>query len=127
MSNPGLEYLELSRLSEEWASKYYNIDQPETVGTDDGYVRGYYFRYPKKDGERRLTQIRINNGDYHVFGIKLGDDIASASDVLKERGYEETKPTVIEKDANTKGFGYLESAIRRLKRTKSQPKTCLLC
>jgi len=102
-SHLGLEYLLLSELTDEQASNY-NTDQPESAGTDDGYIKGYYFRYPDKYGERRLTQIRIKNGDYHVFGIKLGDEMDSASEVLKQRGYKETKPSTIEKGANTKAF-----------------------
>ena len=104
ISNLGLEYLELSGISGEQARKDYNNDQPELAGTDDGNVYGYFFRYPDKGGEIRLTQIRIINGDYHVFGIRLGDEIDSASDVLKERGYKETKPTTTNKDTSTKAF-----------------------
>jgi hypothetical protein len=99
----GLEYLMLSELSEERA-KNYNSDQPETAKTDDGYVRGYFFQYPDKDGQRLLTQIRIRNGAYHVFGIMLGDDMDSASDILIQRGYKETKTTTTEKGVNTKAF-----------------------
>jgi len=52
----GMEYLEFAGLSEERA-KYFNDDMPGSKVTDDGYVRGYYFKIPKDASDRRLTQI----------------------------------------------------------------------
>lgn len=34
-----------------------------------------------------MTQINIEGGDYHVFGIHVGDNIEDASKILEERGY----------------------------------------
>ncbi|UWV47067.1 hypothetical protein N1236_00685 [Acetivibrio thermocellus] len=86
----GMEYLEFAGLSEERA-KYFNDDMPGSKVTDDGYVRGYYFKIPKDASDRRLTQININGGDYHVFGIRLGDSVEQAAEKLKQRGYKRIK------------------------------------
>jgi len=85
----GVEYLEFAGLTEESAD-HFNDDMPGSKVTDDGYVRGYYFKIPKDSIDRRLTQIFITGGDYHVFGIRLGDNIEQATEKLKERGYKKT-------------------------------------
>lgn len=102
-SNLGIEYLLLSTLSEDEA-KWFNDDNPETKTTDDGYVTGYFFRYPKKSGEKRLTQIRITSGDYNILGIMLKDNIDDAAEILKQNGYRETKATTLVEGVNTKEF-----------------------
>jgi len=71
---------------------------PGSKVTDDGYVRGYYFKIPKDASDRRLTQININGGDYHVFGIRLGDSVEQAAEKLKQRGYEGIHRTRFQKE-----------------------------
>jgi hypothetical protein len=88
-SSMGVEYLEFAGLTEESAD-HFNDDMPGAKGTSDGYVQGYYFKIPKDSIDRRLTQIFITGGDYHVFGIRVGDNIEQAAEKLKERGYKKT-------------------------------------
>ncbi|MCL2136149.1 MAG: hypothetical protein FWH40_01285 [Coriobacteriia bacterium] len=85
-SNLGLEYLALSTRDYSGQNKY-NPDQPEIVFSEDGNVIGYYFKYPFDSDDVRLRQIRINGGDYDLFGIKVADDIAKASPIMTGRGY----------------------------------------
>lgn len=88
----GVEYLEFAGLSEEEAKKY-NNDQPGTKETDDGYVKGYFFKIPIDSVDRRLTQINIFGGDYHVLGIHVGDTVEQAAKILKQSGYKKVKST----------------------------------
>lgn len=82
----GMEYLEFAGLTEE-SAKRFNDDMPGGKVTDDRYVQGYYFKIPKDSIDRRLTQINITGGDYHVFGIHVGDNIEQAVEQLEQRGY----------------------------------------
>jgi len=50
---------------------------------------GLLFKIPKDASDRRLTQININGGDYHVFGIRLGDSVEQAAEKLKQRDIKE--------------------------------------
>ena len=39
------------------------------------------------DGKPRITQISLSTADYHVFGIRVGDDIGSVDEVMTAFGY----------------------------------------
>ena len=84
----GIEYLKLAGLSEDRLTDF-GPDRPYTEGTYDGYVRGYFFKALKDAKDLHLTQVIIKGGDYHVFGIGVGDNLEEAMEILKERGYKE--------------------------------------
>ena len=100
-SDLGLEYLQFSTLTEEQASEY-GDDHPEVKVSRDGYITGYFFDYPKKSDDRRLTQIEITDGEYHILGLKIGDSVDRAREILVQRGYKEIKR--IAEDTNGKDF-----------------------
>lgn len=56
------------------------------ITTDDEQVKGTYFIY---DGMYRMTQLDLRSADYHVYGIKVTDDIGSAKKMMADHGYEE--------------------------------------
>jgi len=99
----GVEYLQLSELTEEEA-RYYSNDQPEMACSTDMHVEGYFFHYPDKGGERRLTQIKVSGGNYNIFNIRLGDNADEAAQILKDIGYKETDPMVYTKGTTIRNF-----------------------
>lgn len=97
-SSMGMEYLEFANLSPE-AMEQFNDNNPGGKTSEDGYVHGYFFKLTSEAKDRQLTQINIEGGDYHVFGIHVGDNIEDASKILEERGY---KKVSSKKDSNNK-------------------------
>ena len=58
------------------------------ISSRDGFIKGYFTRYPDEDAENKLmTEIYITGGEYSVFGIKVGDDYSGAEKVLEKWGY----------------------------------------
>lgn len=110
-SELGMDFLQLSTLSEEQAKRY-NDDQPELEFTDDGCVTGYYYRYPSTEGERRLTQISVIGGNYHVFGICTGGSFDAAVNTLTQRGYEEIELTIQYNGLSMRAFQKYDVIIR---------------
>lgn len=86
----GFLYLQSSDFSDRTLSKL-NDDMPGSAVTSDEHVTGWFFCYPKDTDERLLTQMVITGGDYHVLGIKVGDSIDSATKILEQFGYQNTK------------------------------------
>lgn len=103
----GLQYLEFAGFSEEEA-KEYNDDHPGTKRTNDGYVYGYFYKMPVDSVDRRLTQIIITGGDYHVFGIHVEDKFDQAMTILKQRGYKKFKTQI-----NRFGDGMVEVRFKK--------------
>lgn len=74
---------------------------PGGVSVDDGQASGYYFTYA---GKKRLTQIELHSADYHIFGIRVTDGIASVEKVMETYGYEEVKPLYVYDGTLTKAY-----------------------
>jgi len=92
-------------LLEEQGDRHYHIDDLSTFDmTHDEYVIGYFSCYPYKTDSKRMTMIGIKGGDYHLFGIKLGDKIDNAADILKQKGYKKKKTTVIREGISAERF-----------------------
>ena len=88
-------------------------DNPGGSYTDDGFVQAYYFKYPEGSTEkRRLTEVLIKGGDYNIFGIRVGDNAKNAEDILKQRGYKETKDMVYAKDGTERAYRKYDVIIR---------------
>jgi len=118
-SDLGMQYLQASRLTPEQARQF-NDDQPELELTEDGSVVGYYFPYPKLDGDRLLTQVVIRGGDeYHVFGIHLGDDVETAASILEQRGYQEVESTMPLTGTETREFHKYDVIIKLVTKNDS--------
>lgn len=88
----GLEYLQLYTLTNKESFQYHD-HTPEMISTNDWYINGYYAYYPHENGEERLTELIIKDGNYHIFGIKLGSNIEDAIKTLEQRGYEKAEYT----------------------------------
>jgi hypothetical protein len=74
---------------------------PDFIRTDDGQVEGMYFYY---DGMYRLTNLDLRSEDYHVFNIKVTDEITSVAKIMKEYQYEETTPSDSYEGTSTKKY-----------------------
>lgn len=74
---------------------------PGGVSIDDGQVYGYYFKYA---GKERLTQVELHSADYHVFGIKVTDEITSVAKVMETYGYKEVEPLYVYDGTLTKAY-----------------------
>lgn len=82
----GMELNQDSGLSEEEA-ELYNSEYPYIIYPEEGDTEYYCFRYPNYDAPLTVTQIEINDAKYNVFGISIGDDIASSEQILFNYGY----------------------------------------
>lgn len=104
-SKLGLELYALSKLSAEDARQY-GPDHPETTESKDGKAVGYYFEYPYKSGERRLTQIYLRSNVYNLFGLKVGDALTTIDSVMEAKGYKKSESK--EAQVYTKAHVYLK-------------------
>ena len=84
----GIEYLKFAGLSEDKLTDF-SPERPKYEGTYDGYVNGYFYKTQKSAKDFRLLQVIISGGNYHVFGMGVGDNLEEAIETLKERGYKE--------------------------------------
>ncbi|WP_321388658.1 hypothetical protein [uncultured Enterococcus sp.] len=74
---------------------------PDFLRTDDEQVEGMYSFY---DGMYRLTNLDMGFGDYHLFNIKVTDEITSVEKVMKKYQYEEVAPFVSYEGTLTKEY-----------------------
>ncbi len=82
----GIELNQASGLSEEEANKYVG-DQPYIIYPEEGDSKYYCYRYPNDDFSHTVTQISIEDKEYNVFGVSIGDDVNSAIEIISEIGY----------------------------------------
>lgn len=70
-------------------------DQYRSTDSEDGYsmydvidnIQLFYSGRTNKYENEKPRTLMIYNEDYHVFGIHLGDEITSADNTLKRRGF----------------------------------------
>lgn len=66
------------------------LDMIDNFMSADFYADGYmisFAGFPKDDSPYCLATIEVTDGDYDVYGIKVGDDMEQAAQTLQESGY----------------------------------------
>jgi hypothetical protein len=54
-------------------------------------IKWIFSGYPHDECSSFLTEVSFSSNKYNVFGIKPGDDISNALDILKSLGFENNK------------------------------------
>lgn len=85
-SSMAMKYLEFANLSSQDMEQF-NDDNLMEKTSEDGFVEGYFFKLTPDAEDIQLTQINITGGDYHIFGIHVGDNFKEASKILEEEEY----------------------------------------
>lgn len=80
----------------EYEIQYYNLENPALHIAKDRTARYYGFMYPKNSGRVCYTQLGLMDKKYHVFGIRVGDNIWDVADVMQKFGYSEDRSQILE-------------------------------
>ena len=71
----------------QWGGGISDIEPPQVLVVREGAIDGYAHPYPYDTNNIYLTQLDIYSEKSNVFGIRMGDDISLAGQIMDKFGY----------------------------------------